>query len=281
MTWPRVGSTRVDRNLADPPDVSGWPEAATASALPWRPTTTGHLPGHARHQSSGGEGGLRRVVRAVVCDYRGQLPEQRDGHGPVADRAGPSGSSVLPTLPALPGGSRTGERSDPALAIRQPVGVVLQQPLDRTCEDDDPARVRVLADGTRIRPACPRPCARRSAASGRKSLMLLVMTPRPCVLATSRRTASLLPTSPTRSATATTSWPASRNSAAIRGESCSPTSALTHAAPSHRRSLQHDPVRTRARWLRSRCRSHGGTPRNRQRPPPPARWEPRGTQQPA
>ena len=56
--------------------------------------------GTCRSTPEGRQAGL--VVRAVVRDYRGQLPEQRDGHGPVADSAGSSGSSGAYWYPAPP-----------------------------------------------------------------------------------------------------------------------------------------------------------------------------------
>lgn len=67
------------------------------------------------------------------------------------------------------------------------------------------ARVRVRFEATKIRPACVRPWASRSAARGRKSLTLLVITARSSADATSRTTLSLLPTSSPRSVTAMTS----------------------------------------------------------------------------
>ncbi len=56
--------------------------------------------GTCRSTPEGRQAGL--VVRAVLRDYRGQLPEQRDGHGPVADSADPSGSSGAYWYPAPP-----------------------------------------------------------------------------------------------------------------------------------------------------------------------------------
>ena len=67
------------------------------------------------------------------------------------------------------------------------------------------ARVRVRFEGTKIRPACVRPWASRSAARGRKSLTLLVITARSSADAAPRTTLSLLPTRSPRSVTAMTS----------------------------------------------------------------------------
>ena len=86
------------------PDVSGSTQSRRVGVCPIRPWR-GHRVEWDMLVLTRTEGGLRLVVWAVVCDYRGQLPEQRDGDGPIADPAGLSGSSVLLALPALPGGS--------------------------------------------------------------------------------------------------------------------------------------------------------------------------------
>lgn len=135
--------------------------------------------------------------------------------------------------------------------------------------DATASRVRVRFEGSRIRPACGRPCASRSAARGRKSLTLLVITARSAVAATSKTTRSLLPTRSSRSATATTSKPASRNFTAISGDSCSSRRAFTPAAPAPRPRRRPDPFRSRSRCVRSAHRFRRGTRRSRRRRPQP------------
>ena len=71
------------------PDVSGSTQSRRVGVCPIRPWR-GHRVEWDMLVLTRTEGGLRPVVWAVVCDYRGQLPEQRDGDGP------------LPTLPVPP-----------------------------------------------------------------------------------------------------------------------------------------------------------------------------------
>ena len=82
--------------------------------------------------------------------------------------------------------SRALQRADPAFARGQPVGIVAQDALDGARDGGYGVPGAVRADGSKIRPACTFPRARNSAASGRKSLMLLVMTARPSLHAVSK-----------------------------------------------------------------------------------------------
>ena len=86
------------------PSKARSPPVAGSLGSMWRSTSGEHPLGWDVSVHTRTRGGLRHVVWAVVCDYRGQLPKQRDDHGPMPTPPVPLDLPNFPTPPTLPGG---------------------------------------------------------------------------------------------------------------------------------------------------------------------------------